>query len=453
MGTRGFTRGGFAQSGETVGAKNPGSDIDSMKACIAERCCYSGDVSFSALGLDSPLCHALTGLGYLEPTPVQAQLVPVLLAGGDAWASARTGSGKTAAYLLPVLQRLSSGRHSTLRALVLVPTRELAAQVGEDVARYGHFLSPRLIHRVLVGGGSLDVQRMALRGVVDLIVATPGRLLDLVDRNELSLADVETLVLDEADRMLSLGFADELARVLERLPARRQNVMLSATFGPKMQGLAKRWLVDPHGIDLDHGAMPDTAAIVQRAIEVDAGKRTRLLRSLITSEKWNRVLVFVATRQATEAVVRELERADIAARALHGDQGPATRAGALEAFIAGESRVLVATDLAARGLDIAALEAVVNYDLPRSPADYLHRVGRTGRAGESGVAVSFVSADSAAHFRVIEKHHRIALVREHVVGFEPTDVAQPVLDPHGGRKGLRPSKKDKLRAAAARLKS
>ena len=414
--------------------------------------CYSGRVSFSELGLDSPLCRAVTELGYLEPTPVQEQLIPALLAGGDVWASAQTGSGKTAAYLLPILQKLTSGRRYTLRALVLVPTRELAAQVGEDVSRYGQFLSPRPVHRVLVGGGSLDVQRLALRGGVDLIVATPGRLLDLVERNELSLRDVETFVLDEADRMLSLGFADELARVLERLPVRRQNVMLSATFGPKVQVLAKGWLIDPRGINLDGGAIPDTTAIVQRAIEVDADKRTRLLRSLIRSEQWDRVLVFVATRQATEAVVRELEKADISARALHGDLGSTTRAGALDAFVAGDIRVLVATDLAARGLDIAALAAVVNYDLPRSPADYLHRVGRTGRAGESGVAVSFVTADSAAHFRVIEKHHRIALEREHVVGFDPVDVAAPVLDPHGGKKGLRVSKKDKLRAAAARLK-
>ncbi len=408
---------------------------------------------FSDLGLTPPLCQSVADLGYLNPTPVQVQLVPAMLAGGDVWASARTGSGKTAAYLLPLLQQLmlstSTGRTRTLRALVLVPTRELAAQVADDVERFGRLLSPCPVCRVVVGGGSLDVQRLAMRGGADLIVATPGRLLDFVDRGELSLAEVQTFVLDEADRMLSLGFADELARVLERLPARRQNVMLSATFPLKVQTLAARWLVNPLSIDVDGGAMPDTTAIVQRAIEVDDGKRTRLLRSLIRAEGWDRVLVFVATRQGTDEVVRELEKGDISARALHGEQGPTTRAGALEAFIAGDIQVLVATDLAARGIDIVGLAAVVNYDLPRSTADYLHRVGRTGRAGDSGVAVSFVTVDNAAHFRVIEKHHRLALPREHIAGFEPTDVARPVLDVHGGKKGLRPSKKDKLRATAA----
>ena len=417
-------------------------------------CCYSQRVPFSALGLVSPLCRAVTELGYLEPTPVQQQLVPAVLAGGDVWASARTGSGKTAAYLLPLLQQLtlrnSSNHHRALRALVLVPTRELATQIGEQATRYAKFLSPRPVHRVLVGGGSLDVQRLALRGGADLIVATPGRLLDFVDRAELSLATVDHFVLDEADRILSLGFADELARVLERLPTRRQNVMLSATFGPKVQALAERWLVDARGIDVDGGAMPDTTAIVQRAIEVDARARTRLLRALIRGEQWDRVLVFVATRQAADELARDLDKADIAALALHGDQGPTTRKSALESFVAGDIRVLVATDLAARGIDVTGLAAVVNYDLPRSTTDYVHRVGRTGRAGERGVAVTFVTADNAAHFGVIEKHHRMTLVRERLAGFAPTDVARPVLDAHGGKKGARPSKKDKLRAAAAR---
>ncbi len=406
-------------------------------------------MSFSALGLAPPLCRAVTELGYQAPTPVQQRLVPAMLAGGDVWVSAQTGSGKTAAYLLPLLQRLGAGRRGRPRALVLVPTRELAAQVGEDVTRYGAHLGPPVIHRVLVGGGSLDVQRMALRGGADLLVATPGRLLDLVERGELSLAEVTTLVLDEADRLLSLGFADELTRVLERLPRERQNVLLSATFPPKVQALAERWLVDATRLDIDAGAMPDAAAIEQRAIEVDASKRLLLLRSLIRTHGWTSVIVFVATRRAVDEVVASLERAEIEARALHGDLAPATRARAIAELEAGDVRVLVATDLAARGLDLSDLAAVVNYDLPRSTADYVHRVGRTGRAGQSGVAVSFITADTAAHFRLIEKKNRFTLPRERVAGFEPTDVATPVLDPHGGKKGLRPSKKDKLRAAAA----
>jgi superfamily II DNA/RNA helicase len=294
---------------------------------------------------------------------------------------------------------------------------------------------------------------MALRGGADVIVATPGRLLDLVEKNALRLSSVEILVVDEADRLLALGFEDELARVLSLLPARRQSVLVSATFPPAVQTLAGRLLRDPTRINLDAGAIPPAKTILQRAIEVDVGKRTMLLRHLLGSEAWDQVLVFVASRHGADHVAAKLARAGIAVAALHGELSQGARTQALAHFKAKRVQVLVATDVAARGLDIAQLPAVVNYDLPRSPVDYLHRIGRTGRAGEAGVAISFVSADTDAHFRLIERRHRLAIARERVAGFEPVDVASAsgaARDANGGVKGKRKSKKDKLREAAAR---
>jgi ATP-dependent RNA helicase RhlE len=407
---------------------------------------------FAALGLSAPLLRAVADAGYEAPTPVQSAAIPAILRGGDVWASAQTGSGKTAAFVLPILQALGGGpggARRAVRALVLVPTRELAAQIAEAVERYGRHMPARCKACVAVGGAPIDPQLAALRGGVDLVVATPGRLLDLVEQGALRLSSVETLVLDEADRMLSLGFADELARVLALLPARRQNVLLSATFPPAVRALAGALSRDPTRIDVDHGAMPGAEVLAQRAIEVDPDKRTLLLRHLLGTLGWSRALVFVASRHAADHVAEKLRRAGFVASALHGALPQEARTRALDDFKARRVRVLVATDVAARGLDIAELPAVVNYDLPRSPGDYVHRVGRTGRAGEPGVAVSFVGADAEAHLRVIEKRHSIAIPRERVAGFEPTGAAAP-RDPQGGVKGKRKSKKDKLREAAAR---
>jgi ATP-dependent RNA helicase RhlE len=292
---------------------------------------------------------------------------------------------------------------------------------------------------------------MGLRGGADVVVATPGRLLDLLERNALDISRVEVLVLDEADRLLDLGFADELQRVLDQLPAKRQNLLFSATFAEGVQALAGQLLRDAVRIESDvpQLEMPD---IRQRAIEVDAGRRTELLRRLVKDEKWRSALVFVATRYATEHVARKLSDAGIPAAALHGEMSQGARTDVLDAFKAGRTDVLVTTDLAARGIDIPALEAVVNYDLPRSPTQYVHRIGRTGRAGAAGVAVSFVSAATAAHFRLIESRQEITVPREQVPGFEPVEQAPPPEKGAGGIKGKRPSKKDKLRAAAARAR-
>jgi superfamily II DNA/RNA helicase len=333
--------------------------------------------------------------------------------------------------------------------LILVPTRELAAQIGESFRNYARYLAEPIKTLVVYGGVSINPQMMALGGGADVIVATPGRLLDLIDHNAVSLSAVATLVLDEADQLFSLGFTDELNRILALLPARRQNLLFSATFPTEVQALAENLLREPVRIDVP--AEPTTKPdILQRVIEVDAPHRTQLLRHLIETHGWTRVLVFVATKYATEHVAEKLRKAGIAATALHGELSQGARMQALADFKASKVRVLLATDLAARGLDIIQMPVVVNFDLPRSAVDYTHRIGRTGRAGESGVAISFVSADTHAHFCLIEKRHQLDLPREQIEGFEPVETAIPAPPSNGGVKGKRKSKKDKLREAAVR---
>ncbi len=411
-------------------------------------------MSFSALGLSEPLLRAVSAWHYEAPTPIQASAIPAILRGGDVWASAQTGSGKTAAFALPILQRLSleqrpGGRF--VRALILVPTRELAAQVGESIRKYARYLPSPLKTLVVYGGVSINPQMMALGGGADILVATPGRLLDLLDHNALSLSAVSILVLDEADRLLDLGFNDEFARIVALLPARRQSLLFSATFPPEVQSLATALLRDP--VRLDVPTEPDTKPeILQRAIEVDPPRRTQLLLHLIAENAWLSVLVFVATKYSTEHVAEKLRRSGIESAALHGELSQGARTQALADFKAGAVRVLVATDLAARGIDIVRLPVVVNYDLPRSAVDYTHRIGRTGRAGETGVAISFISAGTHAHFAQMERLHALDLPREQIEGYEPVETEAPVslVAPDGGGiKGHRKSKKDKLREAAA----
>jgi len=410
-------------------------------------------IDFSSLNLREPLLRAIAERNYSAPTPIQALAIPAVLAGRDVQASAQTGSGKTAAFALPLLQLLSSTpreRGRFVRALILAPTRELAAQIGESIRHYARHLPQPIKTLVVYGGVSINPQMMALGGGADVIVATPGRLLDLVDHNAVSLSAVSSLVLDEADHLLSLGFSEELNRILSLLPAKRQTLLFSATFPANVQSLADNVLRDP--VRLDVPAEPETKPdIQQRAIEVDPPRRTQLLRHLIETHGWSRVLVFVATKYATEHVAEKLRKAGINATALHGELSQGARMQALDDFKASRVQVLLATDVAARGIDIADLPVVVNFDLPRSPVDYTHRVGRTGRAGESGIAISFVSADTHAHFLLIEKRNRLNLSREQIEGFEPeeTEVPSP---PTGGIKGKRKSKKDKLREAAAHEK-
>lgn len=407
---------------------------------------------FAALGLSPALVRAVSEQGYAAPTSIQAVAIPAALAGRDVLGSAQTGSGKTAAFVLPMLQQLHGVPRTSPRrphALVLVPTRELAAQVGEAVSALARHLPEPVKVAVLSGGVSINPQMMGLRGGADVLVATPGRLLDLVDRNALGLNRLPLLVLDEADRLLDAGFADELARVLALLPRQRQNLLFSATFPPAVEALAQQLLDDPVRADSREATSADPA-VEQHAVEVDAAQRTPLLRHMIAAGGWTRVLVFVATRYACEHVADKLRRAGTEAAGLHGDASQGARAKVLADFKAGRLQVLVATDLAARGIDIAQLPVVVNYDLPRSAVDHLHRIGRTARAGAGGLAVSFISAATEAHFRLIEKRQGRRVPRERIAGFEPQDTAVPPPPSGGGVKGARKSKKDKLREAAAR---
>ena len=405
-----------------------------------------------AVGLPPALVRAAVELGFQRPTPIQTEAIPAALRGADLLASAQTGSGKTGAFALPLLARLQGSAPPSPRrprALVLVPTRELAAQVGEVLRSLAQHLPERLKIAVVFGGVSINPQMMALRGGADVVVATPGRLLDLVDHNALQLGQVTMLVLDEADRLLDLGFADELNRVLALLPPRRQTLMFSATFPPALEALATGLLREPVRAHVPATAQNEPV-IVQRAIQVDAARRTQLLRHLVKENKWQRVLVFVATKYAAGVVAEKLYKAGVFATPFHGELSQGARQQVLEEFKDERWEVVVTTDLASRGIDIAQLPVVVNYDLPRSAVDHVHRIGRTGRAGESGLAISFVTAASEAHFQLIEKRQGLSLPREQIAGFEPTEVAPPPSTGNGGVKGQRPSKKDKLRAAAAR---
>ncbi len=365
---------------------------------------------------------------------------------------AYTGSGKTAAFAWPVLHQISerpARLAGKIQVLVLVPTRELAAQVGEVFVTFSKYLPRPVKVAVVFGGVSINPQMMHLRGGADIVVATPGRLIDLLDNNALNLGHIKTMVLDEADKLLDLGFAEELSRILALLPAQRQNAMFSATFAPAIDALASKVLNNPLRIEVttEPENQPD---ILQRAIEVDAPRRTQLLRHLIQTEKLSRVLVFVATKHAAETVADKLRKVNIQAEPFHGELSQGKRSQVLMDFKAGVVQVVVATDVAARGLDIKALPAVVNYDLPRSAVDYTHRIGRTGRAGLAGIAISFVSASTKGHWRLIEKRQKLDVLREQVAGFEPIESA-PVNAADaagtGGVKGNRISKKDKLRAA------
>lgn len=405
---------------------------------------------FQSLGLDPALARAAAEKGYVAPTAIQVEAIPAILQGRDLLGAAQTGSGKTAAFSLPILQRLAHEPRQSprrLQALILVPTRELAAQVGESMRSLAQHLPVPLKIAVAFGGVSINPQMMALRGGADVMIATPGRLLDLIDHRALRLSTVSTLVLDEADRLFDLGFAEELGRILAMLPEQRQNLLFSATFPEAIQSLTEALLKDPVRVEVQSEAAEEPA-IQQRAIEVDASRRTQLLRQLVKDSGWTRVLVFVATKHASEIVADKLRKAGIEAEPFHGELSQGKRTQVLADLKASRVQVVVATDLAARGIDVAQLPVVVNYDLPRSAVDYVHRIGRTGRAGASGLAVSFVSVATEAHFRLIEKRQGLNVPRERVAGFEPVDTEAPAPAGTGGIKGKRPSKKDKLRAAA-----
>ncbi|MCP5208041.1 MAG: DEAD/DEAH box helicase [Hahellaceae bacterium] len=377
-------------------------------------------MSFASLGLSAPILEAVAKEGYDTPSPIQSQAIPAILAGKDVMAAAQTGTGKTAGFTLPMLEILSRGdkvQPNQVRALILAPTRELAAQVGESVATYGRHLPLR--STVVFGGVKINPQMIALRKGVDVLVATPGRLLDLYRQNAVRFKQLEILVLDEADRMLDMGFINDIKKILAALPKDRQNLMFSATFSDDIRNLAKGLVHDP--VEISVSPRNTTVKMVEQWIcPVDKKQKPALLKRLILDNQWDQVLVFSKTKHGANRLSRFLDESGIKSSAIHGSKGQGARTRALADFKSGAIRALVATDIAARGLDIDQLPHVVNFDLPNVPEDYVHRIGRTGRAGASGQAVSLVSADEFKQLSDIERLTGEMLERRMVDGFEPT---------------------------------
>ncbi|MCF8464571.1 MAG: DEAD/DEAH box helicase [Flavobacteriales bacterium] len=395
-------------------------------------------MSFKELGLSQALLNAIERKGYETPSPIQEKCIPVVLEGKDVLASAQTGTGKTAGFALPMLQRLSESpiKHNRpVRALILTPTRELAAQVLEDVNDFGKAVDMRAA--VIFGGVSQVPQVKAIRGGVDVLVATPGRLLDLIDQRLLSLSNVEILVLDEADRMLDMGFLRDIKRVLALLPSKRQNLLFSATFSKDIKNLAQSFLNNPVLVE----ATPENTTvekIEQRTIRVDKDRKTALTIKLISEGNWQQVLIFTRTKHGANRLSEKLQKTNITSAAIHGNKTQNARTAALAGFKTGKVRVLVATDIAARGLDIPLLPHVINFELPNIAEDYVHRIGRTGRAGATGEAISLVAGDEVDYVTAIEKLLGEKLSRDIIKGYEPVD---PETAPEKKQQGQRPPRK------------
>ncbi|HET8934584.1 MAG TPA: DEAD/DEAH box helicase [Polyangiales bacterium] len=385
----------------------------------------TSDDPFAQLGLHSELLSAVQSAGFQTPTPIQSAVIAAVLAGKDVLARAATGSGKTAAFGLPLLQRLLDeprvprARGNPVAVLVLAPTRELVMQIADVLSGFTRAWPRAVRVKAVYGGVAINPQMMALRGGVDILVATPGRLLDLQRKNAVELSQLRALVLDEADRMLSLGFRDELDQVIACLPARRQNLLFSATLPPDIATLTQSLLHDPIEVDVTQPTVSQSEPnIEQRVYSVDVERKPALLIRLLEQPALQQVLVFISMKKTADTLVAKLERAGIHAAVFHADKSQRERSLALQKFRDGSLRVLLATDLAARGIDIDDLPVVINFELPRSPNDYLHRIGRTGRAGKTGLAISLVCSAEEQHFRVIEKRMKRKLPREQVAGFE-----------------------------------
>ena len=376
-------------------------------------------MSFTSLGLIEPLLRAVSELGYTTPSPIQLQAIPAILRGSDVLASAQTGTGKTASFVLPILQNINDkprAKNNRARVLVVTPTRELAAQVHESIVQYGRHLSLR--SAVVFGGVKISPQMMKLRGGVEILVATPGRLLDLHQQRAIHLDEIDTLVLDEADRMLDMGFIHDIKRIIKLLPRNRQNLMFSATFSEEIRTLVKGILNQP--VEIDVAPRNTTAAAVKQIVHpVDKSRKSALLSHLIHKNKWGQTLVFSRTKHGANKLVKQLAEDHIYAAAIHGNKSQSQRTKALADFKSGELHILVATDIAARGIDIDQLPCVVNFDLPQVAEDYVHRIGRTGRAGASGQAISLVSADEVGQLQAIEKLIKRKLERVEIEDFEP----------------------------------
>ncbi|MGE4511469.1 MAG: DEAD/DEAH box helicase [Sulfurimonadaceae bacterium] len=395
-------------------------------------------MTFTDLGLIAPLLKAITEQGYTKPTPVQAQAIPFILQGRDMLAGAQTGTGKTAGFTLPLLQLLSKNKPASpkrkVRALILTPTRELAAQVGESVRLYGKHLPFK--STVVFGGVGINPQIKTLAGGVDILVATPGRLMDLVGQKALDLSGVEFFVLDEADRMLDMGFIRDIRRVIELLPKKRQNLLFSATYSDEIKALASSLLNNPAEVEV---ARRNTSSelVKQSVVLVDDTRKSTLLGKIIQERGYKQVLVFTRTKHRANKLSDYLQKIEISAAAIHGNKSQNARTKALADFKSGAVRVLVATDIAARGIDIDALPHVINFELPNIAEDYVHRIGRTGRAGCSGEALSLVCVDEAEYLRGIEKLINKKLECHIIEGYEPDPSikAKPIQQGGGNRNG------------------
>jgi len=404
-------------------------------------------MSFSRLKLSTALQTALKEKSFLKPTPIQEKVIPLVLEHKDIVAQAQTGSGKSASFVLPLLELWSMSRDNAkkgkIKILVLTPTRELTLQVAEVFKEFSKHLEKKPQVVSFIGGENIGDQLYKVQQGCDVLVSTSGRFLDVLKKKQMNLSHLEFLVLDEADKMLNLDFTEELDLVLESLPTKRQNLLFSATYPPKMSSLVSKMMTNPVEVSIEQTQTVES--INQRVIEVNSEKRGPLLRHLLKEHKWKLVLVFMANKRATDNIAEKFRKHGVEAASFNADLDQETRNTTLQAFKDAKVNVLFATDIAARGLDIDNIDCVVNYDLPRSPADYIHRIGRTARAGKSGEALSFIDYETQAHFKLIEKRSEIKLTRESIKGFELEGEAPKKTKGAAPVKGKKKSKKDKLR--------
>ena len=407
-------------------------------------------MSFSSFQLSKALLEAISKQNYTSPTPIQKEVIPLVLDSKDVMARAQTGSGKSASFVLPILELLSQKKakddykKAKIRVLVLTPTRELTLQIAKDFDTFSEYFTKPIKTVSLIGGNQIGEQLYDIQQGCDVLVATSGRFIDILSKKQTNLTSVEFLVLDEADKMLDLGFAEELESVLQAIPSERQNLLFSATYPEKMLQIAKRITANPIEVSIENETQT-VESIKQRVIQVNLDNRSPLLRQLIKQEKLEQVLVFMANKRATDNIAMKFKKHGFNAQSFHGDLDQDERNATLDEFKRKNIQILFTTDLVSRGIDIKDISCVVNFDLPRSPADYIHRIGRTGRAGKDGLAISFIDYESEAHFKLIEKRSDIKLQREQISGFELTGTAPKKEKGPAPVKGKKKSKKDKLR--------
>jgi len=407
---------------------------------------------FSKLKLSKTLQQELQKNNYLKPTPVQEKVIPLVLEGHDIMAQAQTGTGKSAAFVLPLLEHLAQNPtegKAKIKVLVLAPTRELTSQISETFELFAKALSPKPKIVSVIGGEGIGEQIYDIQKGCDIIVATAGRFIDVLSKNQMSLKHLEYFVLDEADKMLNLGFTEELDEILKAIPLKRQNLLFSATYPQKILDIAAKVTTKATKVSIEDET-PTVENIQQRVIEVNAENRGPLLRYLLKKEKWKSVLVIMANKRATDNIAEKFRKRGYLAESFHGDLSQEDRNYTIREFKANKIQILFTTDIISRGLHIDGIDCIINFDLPRSPADYIHRIGRTGRAGETGVAISFINHETQAHFKLIEKRSQIKLERESIKGYELKGEAPKKVKGPAPVKGKKKSKKDKLRELEAK---